>query len=328
MKTVRKITVVFLIAICSSITLCLKAQDPSFSQPMNNPLLLNPSMMGMNNSFRAILNYRNQWMDIDEGFNTGSFSLVLPVFLKKDMWRLEEGRNRLDFGINTTGDKAGAFTRLNASLSIGYGLYISDYSFLHSSINIGYIQNSIDAGSLIFDDQYQWGSYNAGNPSAESIPNLKASAPDAGFGLLWYYKNANKKVNAFAGISGYHLNQPNLAYHSGVEVLPSRFSVQAGLKIKGDEKLDLNPTVIYTTQGPYKQLMIGLTADYNIGTKSKLIVGSWYKANDAIVLLAGYDHELFSLNYSYDFGNSLVSRDIYGLMTHEITIAYKMRSKF
>lgn len=328
MKNAKKIAVILFIAICTMGTIALQAQDPMFSQPMNNPLQLNPSMMGMNNSMRAIINFRNQWMDINEGFNTGSVSVTLPVFLKKDMWRLNEGRNRLDFGINTTGDKAGAFTCLNASLSVGYGMYISDKSFLHTSINLGYIQNTLDVGSLVFDDQYQWGSYNAGNPSAETMPNINASAPDAGFGFLWHYKNVDKKLHAFAGISGYHLNQPNLSYGSGTEILPSRFSFQGGLKIIGDENLDLNPTIIYTTQGSHNQLMMGLTADFNVSEKSKMIVGSWYKVDDAIVLMAGYEHELFYFTYSYDFGNSLISRSIYGLMTHELTIAYKMKSKF
>ena len=329
MKKVRQISASLLvIAICLSSTFCLKAQDPSFSQPMNNPLLLNPSMMGMNNSLRAVLNYRNQWMDIDQGFNTASVSVTMPVFLKKQMWMLEEGRNRLDFGLNITGDKAGAFTNLAASLSVGYGLFVSDYSFLHTSVNLGYIQNTLDVGSLVFDDQYQWGSYNAGNPSAEHLPNLNASAPDAGFGFLWHYKNKSKRINAFAGLSAYHLNQPNLSYHSGVEVLPSRFSFQGGLKIIGEDKLDLNPLVIYTTQSSRKQLILGLTADLNINKKSKFIFGSLYKVNDAIVLLTGYEHEMFYFAYSYDFGNSLISRSIYGIMTHELTLAYKMKTKY
>lgn len=328
MKNVIKTVVIFSITLFTLASISVKAQDPVFSQPLNNPLQLNPSLMGMNNSLRAVVNFRNQWMDIDEGFNTGSFSVTMPVFLKKDMWRLEEGRNRLDFGIHTTGDKAGAFTCLNASLSVGYGMYISDNSFLHSSINLGYIQNTLDAGSLIFDDQYQWGSYNAGNPSAETMPNMNASAPDAGFGFLWHYKNKAKKLNAFAGISGYHLNQPNLSYHSGIEVLPSRFSFQGGLKIIGEEKLDLNPYAIYTTQGSYEQLLLGVTADFNFSKKSKMIVGGSYRVNDAIIMMAGYEHEFFYFTYSYDFGSSMISRNIYGLMTHEITLAYKMKSRY
>lgn len=328
MKKAIKPLVISVMFICALVSVKLQAQDPVFSQPLNNPLQLNPSMMGMNNSLRAIINFRNQWMDIDEGFNTGSFSVTMPVFLKKDMWRLEEGRNRLDIGIHATGDKAGAFTCMNAALSIGYGMYISDKSFLHSSLSLGYIQNTLDAGSLIFDDQYQWGSYNAGTLSAETMPNMNASAPDAGFGFLWHYKNKTKRINAFAGISAYHLNQPNLSYHSGVEVLPSRFSVQGGLKIIGEEKLDMNPYAIYTTQGSYDQMLLGITADFNFSKKSRMILGGSYRVNDAIILMAGYEHELFYFTYSYDFGSSMISRNIYGLMTHEITLAYKMKSKF
>jgi len=92
--------------------------------------------------------------------------------------------------------------------------------------------------------------------------------------------------------------------------------------------LDLNPFAIYTTQGSYERMLLGVIADFNLNKKSKMIVGGSYRVNDAIIMMAGYEHELFYFTYSYDFGSSMISRNIYGLMTHEITIAYKMKSKF
>jgi len=323
MKKLKKLTAIILLGLLIFSSIDVKGQDPSFSQPMNNPLLLNPSLMGMDNSMRAILNYRNQWNGLDKGFNTASFSFIMPIFLNDGEWLQGNGRKRLDVGVNTTADIAGAFTRLNASASIGYGLFVSEKSFLHASLNIGYLQNSLDASGLIFDDQYQWGAYDASSTTGESFANTSVNAIDVGFGFLWRYMNEDSNLNAFAGLSAYHLNQPDISFHSEKEALPSRFSLQAGLTIKGEDDLNFHPTAIYTSQGSYDLFMTGLLADYK-----NIMLGCWYKSGESIVLQTGYDHESFLFSYSYDFGNSVVSRNIHGIMTHEISLAYKFKAKY
>jgi hypothetical protein len=69
--------------------------------------------------------------------------------------------------------------------------------------------------------------------------------------------------------------------------------------------------------------MTGLLADYK-----NIMLGCWYKSGESIVLQTGYDHESFLFSYSYDFGNSVVSRNIHGIMTHEISLAYKFKAKY
>lgn len=311
--------VLFLSCIMQIANCVLYAQDTRFSQPMNNPLTLNPAMMGLSNDLRLLFQHRSQWAGIDKGYQTSSVSFMYPLFLKDK----DGGKSRLDFGLNVISDRAGAFNRLNTNLSVSYGLQLNSSNYLNSSINVGYLQNTLNLNSLTFDEQFQYGVYSSTNTSNESFSNVKAGALDAGLGLLWYYRPTEGKVQAFAGISGFHLNQPNMSFTGGTNILASRMNFQAGAKIVGDI-WDINPILLYNVQGSFKQFIGGILMDYKLGGESKMVMGIWYKERDAISLQVGYEHKSFFFAYSYDFGNSELNRNISGLMTHEITLAYKM----
>ncbi|HLP49941.1 MAG TPA: PorP/SprF family type IX secretion system membrane protein [Chitinophagales bacterium] len=321
----------------SKITICLvavlliaghaQAQDTRFSQPLNNQLALNPAMMGLTNDFRVNLNYRNQWASIDKGYSTYAASLIYPLFLSSKAGSADStgkkavGKSRLDFGINVTDDKSGSFNRLSASLSIAYGLKLSEEHSLHAAINFGYLHNSLNVLKLSFDEQYQLGAYNPDLPTGET-PTLTKGAPDVGFGFMYHYEPLSGKLQAFAGIAGYHVNQPNQTFINGRGTLPARFNFQAGVKVIGN-KLDFTPVVLYNLQGPWKQFTGGLLMAYKFDKKGKLVVGTWFKERDAISLQAGYEHKIFYFTYSYDFGISKLARTTRGLMTHEVALGFK-----
>ena len=326
MKNTIKISVCLLLVLL--LTGNTYAQDTRFSQSLNNQLALNPAMMALTNDFRINLNYRNQWASIDKGYSTYAISLMYPLLLKSggakgDTSRKVEGKSRLDFGINVTDDKSGGFNRVNATLSIAYSLKLNAANSLTAALNFGYINYQFDVLNQSFDEQYQLGSYDPTNPSNESL-NLNKGAPDVGFGFMYHYSPENGKVQAFAGLAGYHLNQPNLSVSNGKGTLPARFNFQAGVKIIG-KKVDVTPVVLYNLQGRFKQFTGGLLVAYKFKEKAgKLVVGSWFKEKDAIAVQAGYEHKIFLIAYSYDFGISRLARTTSGLMTHEVTLGFKL----
>jgi len=301
-----------------------QAQDTRFSQPLNNQLALNPAMMGLTNDLRIGLTYRNQWASIDKGYSTYAVSLLCPIFLnaKGDTLKKEAGKSRLDFGINVTDDKSGGFNRINATISVGYGLKLDPSNSLHVALNFGYINYQLDALHQTFDEQYQLGAYDANNPNNESL-NLNKGAPDVGLGFMWHYSPEAGKIQAFAGISAFHVNQPNLSLIGGRGTLPARFNFQAGVKAIG-KKMDFTPVVFYNIQGPFKQFSGGLLMAYKFEQKGKLVIGSWFKEKDAVVVQAGYEHKYFYFTYSYDFGISKLARTTKGLMTHEVGLGFKI----
>ena len=326
MKYIAKIRMSLLLLLLAAG--CVNAQDTRFSQPLNNQLSLNPAMMGLTNDCRISLNYRNQWASIAKGYSTYAVSVLYPIFFTSksaDSSKKEFGKSRLDLGLNITDDKSGGFNRTNATLSLSYGLKLNAANSVTAALNFGYINYTFDNTGQSFDEQYQLGAYNSQLPSGETLAGKKG-APDVGLGFMYYFAPESGKIQAFAGLSGYHVNQPNMSFDNGSGRLPARFNAQLGVKVIGN-KLDFTPVVLYDIQGPFKQFIGGLLLAYKFGSnasKGKLILGSWYKQTDAVVVQAGYDYKIFSFAYSYDFGISQLARTTSGLMTHELTLAFKI----
>ncbi len=329
MKPINKITQCFTIALLFVASFAA-AQDTRFSQPLNNQLALNPAMMALTSDFRISLTYRNQWASIDKGYVSYTGSLLYPLFLKtggaaKDTTRKAEGKSRMDFGLNITDDKSGGFNRLNATLSVGYSLQLSSEHSISAALNLGYIHYSFNVLHQTWDEQFSNGSYDVNALSNENL-NLNKGSVDVGLGLMYHYVQDKGKWQAFAGLGAFHVNQPNLTVQNtdgSLGKLATRFNIQAGVKMIGN-KIDFTPVMLYNIQGRYKQFTGGMLLAYKFGEKGKLVVGSWYKEKQSVVLQAGYEHKLFFFTYSYDFGISKLDRTTKGLMTHEVTLAFKL----
>ena len=302
----------------------LNAQDTRFSQPVNNLLVLNPAMMELKSDCRISLTYRNQWATINNGYTTYAVSAFYPLFFKgkSDSINKQGGKSRLDFGVNVIDDKSGGFNRINAIFALSYGLKLNAENVITAGINIGYLQYSFGTTSQSFDEQYQFGAYNAAVSNGE---NLKGSsgAVDVGVGFMWHFAPISDKFQLFAGLAGMHVNQPNMSINYGEGRLPSRFNFEAGAKINSN-KMEFLPVAIYQVQGPFKQFEGGILSNYKFGDKGKLLTGVLYKQNDAVVIQAGYEYKLAMIEYSYDFGISQLARTTSGLMTHELTLAIRI----
>ncbi len=316
MKNLRY-TIVLLLA--SLISCNLNAQDLKYTQSFySNPLKTNPAFLGMNSDFKAILNYRQQWGVVQNGFNTATMTLAYPIYFGGD-------GQKIDIGFSAINDKYGAFNQMNFDLSVGYNLKISESDHISLALIGGYGQLSLDQASLTFDDQYVLGTYNASNATSANITRNKSGYADVGCGIMWYMNESNAKLNAYAGVSVYHMNRPNQTFTDGQGNLPMTFGFQSGVKIKGgDSKLDFIPNVRYVNQANNQNLALGSYFDYHFGESSKLRLGVWYRTSDAIALMLGFDHKSFVLAYSYDVMNATMSNYVMGVNSHEITLTYKL----
>lgn len=324
MKNISKtgITLLALLAVVFA-----KAQDTRFSQTLNNPLWFNPAAMDLTDDVRLNLNYRNQWATIADGYSTYAGTITAPVYLKSK-GDSTKSRSRLDLGLNITDDKSGGFNRVDATFSFGFGLKLNEANIITAALNIGFVQYSFAAMNQSFDEQYVYGAYDPNAATGESLTGKK-TAPDVGLGFLWHYAPENNKLQVFAGVAGFHVNQPNMSLNNGDGKLPARFDFQAGVKIIGN-KVDFSPVVFYDLQGPFNQFIGGLLIDYKFGAAGKLNLGVYYKQGDAIPVQIGYNFKFLYLAYSYDFGISQLARTTPGLMTHEVTLAlslYDMAAK-
>lgn len=319
MKKINNIATIFSFTglICTSV---IFAQDARFAQSYSNPLRINPALMGANHDIKFGMNYRSQWGTIDKGYKTYSFTGMYPIILK-------DNKGKFDVGVNVMNDKAGAFKTSDMALAIDYCKELSANNSLCLSLMGGYVTKSMDITNETFDSQYIQGAYNAANPANEATLNTKVSHPDLGFGFLWFYNPIKtvSRVNAYMGLAGYHLNQPNQSMLGGEGILPMRFTYQAGIKIYGNSKVDVSPGIRINNQNGNLEPAVGLYLDYNFNDNLKFVAGAWYRTHDANAIVVGFEHSNFTLGYSYDM-IKLGLNDIKNTVSaHEITLSIKLR---
>lgn len=313
----RSIILLFALLIC----VCSNAQDIRFTQPFAVPSKLNPASLGGNNDLKAMINYRNQWAGIEDGYQTYNFTFLYPLFLGN-------GNQKIDFGLLGLSDQAGAWNTLDISLSIGYKLKLTESNHnLSLALVGGFVQKSLDAANLTYDDQYVAGSFTSVNPTSETIVTEKLGYPDIGTGLMWFYNPSREdaKINGWFGISAFHINQPNESFTGETSKLPMKIGYQTGIRIFSNSGLDFTPNVRVTTQASVTEVSPGLYVDYNLAdNKGRFVFGSWYRQGNAFAFLLGFEHNYFTIGYSYDLGISTLNQSVSGLMVHEATIGYRI----
>lgn len=321
MKTLFKTLLIgiALFAFCFS-----NAQEVRFTQMLNHPLQLNPALMSSSNDFRLTLGHRAQWQLIENGYQTEAFSAMFPVFLKKDSWKDNRGSARLDIGLSATNDRVGAFNNVNPILAVSSGLKISKNQFVSIALYGGYLYKMLDVDGLTFDEQYINGSYNPDNPNGELLINETVGTPDVGFGMAWFYvplKDA--KFHAYAGISGFHMNEFNASYLELTGKVHTRYSFQAGVKVIPEDWVDVTTHTGYITHGGFEQFYLGVLAGMYVDGKSKIVFGSWFKQKEAVAMQIGFHHNSFMMDLSYDFPYTDINRSIRNLTTWELNVGYR-----
>src|SRR5690349_3974127 len=127
---IKVLLIIFLIA-----SPLAKAQDPEFSQYYAAPLYLNPAFSGTSVDHRFIANYRNQWPNISQAFETYAFSYD---------YNLDQYNSGLGFMLMT--DRAGSANLKSTQFNFQYAykVKLSDKMILSSGLNFGVGSRSID----------------------------------------------------------------------------------------------------------------------------------------------------------------------------------------
>ena len=86
----KKLKYILLITYNFLLVTCLNAQDPTFSQFFSSPLNINPALTAnINSDWRAITNYRSQWMGATSPYVTGTISYDSKVLQNKNAFQEE-----------------------------------------------------------------------------------------------------------------------------------------------------------------------------------------------------------------------------------------------
>lgn len=279
-------------------------------------MYLNPALTGTGECGRIMLNYRNQWPSIDNGFTTYAAS----------------GDTYIDFlsggmGVQVLSDNAGGVVNTTrAGLTYAYHMNLSATMQLNAGFEVSYLQQRLNWDDLIFADMIDrtTGAVVPGNTIEVEPGNSTIQVADFSMGLL-----LGIREKYFIGVASHHLTQPDLAYYSnnGNSPLYRKYTVHAGADFvlrQGEYRSDrgmvkLQPGLLFQLQQNATQVAGGANLEI-----FPLTLGFWYRNNigntDAVAGLVGLHFRNMKFGYSYDLTLSKLSDGSGG--AHEVSLAF------
>lgn len=288
-------------------------QDAHFTQYFANPLYLNPAFAGVSKCPRVTINYRNQYPQLNNVYQTFSGSYDQYVDALNGGLGLLIMRDEAGGGALSTTEISGIYS---------YHLKVNRKFSVLAGFQATLRQRALNFDNFSFPDQIE--------PFYGFVKNTQEVAPgnntnthlDVSAGLIGYTEKF------YIGASVHHLTQPDESFYR-TSKLPMKITAEAGFTIPlGKQRLHgelinyLLPNIVYQLQGPYDQLTVSTA--FNRGPVSGGLGLRTSTVNpDAIVVLFGYTPTDFAwkIGYSYDITISSIANNLGG--AHEISLSYQ-----
>jgi type IX secretion system PorP/SprF family membrane protein len=223
----------------------------------------------------------------------------------------------------------GIFRTTTLGAIYSYHLQATDELFFNAGLMVGFIQRKLNTGELIFPDMIDPVN-GISFTTQEIVTGYNRNNIDFSFGLTGNYREF------FFGLAAHHLNQPQLS-NSNLDagILKRRYSFHAGYNINlgkfddNPDNLRLTPHLMYEMQGPSRHMILGIN-----GSRKPVVFGVRFRQEfltdfDAVILLAGFSMNGWTLAYSYDLspGRYGVTRSISGAHEVSFTLAFNYPEK-
>ena len=311
----KRIFIIALVGLCV-LTNPLKAQDVHFSQFNASPMTLNPAMTGnIWCTYRAAINYRNQWNTIPAPYVTysGAFDAAL--------WKNRMGGDAVGVGLLLMNDVSGDgnLTNMNANLSLAYHKTLGEGTLLSAGFQGSFVQKNVDMSSLIFGTQID------GNG------NVTPGSGEPFGGGFYYFDLAagvhwstvfNDNFSANLGGAYYHILRPVESFlNDNSNRLDPRYVAHGGVMIAPNETINFSPSFLYMQQAGAKEITVGSSMGYHLDAAS-LYFGAWYRNTDAIIALTGIEVSQFLFGFSYDVTISDASKANNYQGAFELSLSY------
>lgn len=301
-------------------------QDVHLSQFYTNDQLLNPAKMGAHGSdLRGVLNYRNQWRQIN---NTPLSTYCLGF---DRLFHVQ--KHNFNAGALIVRDQFSGFnTVTNKVLLTGAYPYKLGLNNLRGGLQLGIVTNSTDLSIQTFPNQWNYpaGEFDPNLPNGET--NIRPSQLyfDLNLGVQWSRKIG--KINLESGIALNHVNRPKDTYFSSVferRKVRGVFHTTATIPLK--EALQLEPKMqwMWTTKANdylFGSLIRKRTTDEKF---TSIFGGLMYRHGinrtfDALYPILGLVYKQFEFGLSYDVNLSSLSSGVKRVKSAEFSLIYTM----
>jgi type IX secretion system PorP/SprF family membrane protein len=308
----------------------LQAQDIHFSQFYAGPLLTNPANTGMSGEDIRIANiYRNQWPKVGVPYETFCTSVDKKLNISGH-----------SFGIGgiILHDQSSSFN-LSANefmLSVSYSKIINNQQFT-IGLQSGLVYKSFNITGLTFNSQFNQTSqfFDVTLPTLENGLDDRLKYFDMNAGISW--RTLIHNIMPSAGISISHVNTPVEKFSTsstGIR-LPMKLNFNGGVLIPINNRIDLNPGVLYSYTPGAHEFLLGSVGDYAISRFSipvkKLFVVTMFRLNpmrdiDALIFGGGAEFLKFNMGITYDFNISPLHKATNFNGAFEVSLIYTGKS--
>ena len=318
----KKIKILFLPVLLAMLSVEAWGQDLHFSQYYNTPLLVNPANTGFNPDFdfRAGVNYRNQWASVGSPYKTTSAWGDVKLLGN----RIENGWIGLGGMLWKDQAGSGSLTGTTGMLSLAYHQMLGYNSLLSGGFSVGYTQKRIDVTKLTFDDQWNGIFFDANIPSFEPFTTNQVSYVDLQAGINYaYFASENFYFNT--GVSVMHINTPRESFFDASvsnNEISRRYNFFINASVKVVDTWILNPNIYVSMVGNSREILAGINANRDLGDNGarQLIMGVYYRNNDAVIPLFGYQINDLKMTFNYDATISSLSKSNLTRGAYEISI--------
>ncbi len=306
MRIVSSLTLLGIIMFCSTMK---GQQNPQFSQYLQNPMVINPGMTGVESYLELTAAYRNQWTGFEGAPRTATFSFNTPTYLLASRSSVREGDTHQGIGAFVYTDDTGPIKRGGFYGSYAYHLKVSNEWMVSLGTFLGATQFKYDSSQAVLVE----------NPFDLLVQDTSSLNFDASLGIYIY------SDYFFGGIAGNHLLENDIPYAVEDGVLNTsgtfrrNYNLLLGGRIPVNDVWEAVPSVLVKS-------VSGAPVQWDLSTKLVYDNKYWgalsYRNQDAMVFMAGVRlAESFLISYSYDWGLSDFSTQQSG--THEIVLGYR-----
>ena len=314
-------TCLFLITTFQSIA----QTDPHFTQNYTYPMYINPALTGSSDGeYRVSAILRTQWGSINSLYRTTGVSFDART------------NKNIALGVSLLNQSAGdgGFNYFNAYASVAYtGVKFGkdNNQRIVLALQGGLINRRVDQTKFKWGEQWNpITGYNASNTTTETFATTSATTLDIGSGALYFDATPDKKTNAFAGFSVFHINKPSdpiiSSQNTELNTIPLRYTVHGGVSFNLSERASIIPHVLYMHQGTASETMIGTYAKINVNPETDFMLGGYYRVKDAIAPFIGLDWKNFIVGLSYDANTSKLGAMTRNANSFELSLSYVKRN--
>lgn len=301
MKKLLQTTLLLVSVLFSTIS---NAQDFTFSQFYEQPLLRNPALAGLfTGDLRVSMSYRDQWGSVTVPYRTASLNIEhkIPIGSKHDLITIAS-----QMSVDAAGDIRLKRTQILPTLCFHKSLSEENDTYLTAGFQGGPVTSQFDATQLKMGDQFQGGAYDPSNSSMQPILNTGYSYWDLNAGLS-FSSTLRGKTNFYVAAGMSHITNPVIKSVTGNAsgFLSPKLTFNVGINAPSGERGHIMAFTDVFLQNQNRQLLSGVLygidiIEYDSGDPDILYIGSFMRWGDALipVIKMGFNH--FSVGISYD----------------------------